>query len=392
MQLGDVLQALRSDARRNLQTTFDELGKAKDAGAADEFRKSLPDQEVAYRYSAVVADALLGERSGDLSRYLRSQGTVSAALGEDRRALRNLVTSFNTTFAAIADREKDLRAAVDELPTTLRVAMPTLQRLNAAFPPLRRFARAALPAVRSTGPTVDAALPLVRQLRGAVSAKELRGLSEDLRAATPGLATVAEQSVPVLDELRLLSSCTTEVISPWANSQVPDREYPATGPIFKEFAKSMVGLAGESRGHDANGSWFRVLGQGGTETVELADGLFGQVDTPFRGMQPTPQKTPPPLRPEVPCETQETPNLASAVGAPPASRKLDTGDPAVKRRYEKSRDVAIELQRRTLRARGIDTKVIDRDATLRDVRAVARKLGLERQLERLRAKVKADGR
>ncbi|HYF28092.1 MAG TPA: MlaD family protein [Baekduia sp.] len=392
VQLGEVVRALKSDTRRNLQTTFRELGKTQEAGGGKAFAQSLPDQEVAYRYSAIVAEALMGRRPGDLGRFVRSQAAVSAALDADRRALRDLVTNASRTFGAIAGQEADLRAAINELPRTLEVAMPTLARLNQAFPPLRRFATASLPAVRSTPATVAAVLPLVRQLRGLVGEDELRGLARDLRSATPGLATVSQQGVQVLEELRLLSSCTTEVITPYANSTVPDKEFPATGPVYKEFPKSLVGLAGESRSHDANGPWFKVLGQGGTETVSLGNGLFGTVTTPFRGVQPTPQKTPPPLRPDVPCETQEAPSLASGVGAPPASRRVNYSDPKVQARYEKARDVALELERRRLRAGGSDVKLLDRDATLRDVRAVAAKLGLRGQLDRLMAEKKERGR
>jgi phospholipid/cholesterol/gamma-HCH transport system substrate-binding protein len=100
----------------------------------------------------------------------------------------------------------------------------------------------------------------------------------------------------------------------------------------------------------------------------------------------------PPLEPETPCETQEPPNLASSVGAPPPVRKINLNSKAVKERSAKARAVAIELERRRLKADGSKLKVLDRDATMRDVTAIARKLGLERQLQRLTAKVKAGGR
>ncbi|WP_205696959.1 MlaD family protein [Conexibacter sp. SYSU D00693] len=390
VQLGEVLTALRSDTRRDLQTTLDELGRTEDAGGAKAFSDSLPDQEVAYRYSAVVAEALLGERDGDLRRWIAGQGTVAGALTEDRRALRDLVTNFRQTFAALADREDDLRAAVGELPTTLRTALPTLERLNAAFPGVRSFARASLPAIRTTGPAVDALLPLVRQLRGAVGPGELRGLSADLRRATPALAQVSRESPEVLEQLRLLSSCTTNVLVPYGDTEVYDPDFPATGPVYKEFPKSLVGLAGESRSADANGSWFKVLGSGGVETVSLGNGLFGQVSSPFRGVRPTPQKTPPPLEPTTPCETQEPPVLRSDTGAPPASRRIDPNDPKVKARYEKARSVAIELENRKLKAQGRKIRVLDRDATLKDVKALADKLGLGTQLRKLTAKAKTE--
>jgi phospholipid/cholesterol/gamma-HCH transport system substrate-binding protein len=387
VQLGEVLTALKGDVRRDLATTFQELGNAQEAGGARALNASLPDQEVAYRYSAIVSEALLGENAGDLGDFIRDQGRVAKALTADRRALRDLVTNFNRTFAAVADREADLRAAVGELPRTLETAQPALASLNAAFPSVRRFAAATRPAVRSTGPTVDAVLPFLTQLQGLVGRSELRGLTADLRRAIPGLAQVAATSVPLLEQLRLFGSCQTEVVLPGIEQKVPDPNFPATGPAYAEFFKGLVGLAGESRSFDANGPWFKVLGQGGLETVSLGGGLIGVTATPFLGVNPPVQRESPPLRPDVPCETQEPPNLETVVGAPPASRRIDT--PAVRERVAKSAKAAAAVLNERFKREGSNLRVGDRMATEAEVRAFVKRLGLQDQLERLQAKTRA---
>jgi hypothetical protein len=61
---------------------------------------------------------------------------------------------------------------------------------------------------------------------------------------------------------------------------------PGRGPGLHEAPKAFPGLAGESRSGDANGQWFRVLGAGGTNLVQLAPGMFGTTTNPILGANP----------------------------------------------------------------------------------------------------------
>ncbi len=368
VQFDQVLQALKSDVRADLRSTFAELLGTEANGGAKAFNRSLDFQPAAYRFSAIVSEALLGEKPGDLRRFLGNQGTVYAALDADPAALQGLITNFNTTTAALADREADLRAALRELPVTLRTALPTLSSLNAAFPAVRRFATAALPGVRSTGPTVDAVLPLVTQLRGLVSRGELRGLSQDLRASTPPLTRFARTTVPLLGELRTLASCASTTLIPYGNQTLDDPNFPATGPVYEEFPKSLAGLAGESRSSDANGQFFKVLGSGGLETVSLGNGLVGAATRPMKGVNPPPQKSVPPLEANAPCENQELPDLRSIPQAAPTQTRVDPNDPKVVARTKKATDVAVALKQAQLIQSGdTKTKVRDTPATLGEI-------------------------
>ncbi|MGH2898664.1 MAG: MlaD family protein, partial [Solirubrobacteraceae bacterium] len=66
VQFDQVLAALKSDTRNDLRTVFAEVGTAQDAGGAKAFSDSLRYQPAAYKFTAIVAEALLGKRPRDL--------------------------------------------------------------------------------------------------------------------------------------------------------------------------------------------------------------------------------------------------------------------------------------------------------------------------------------
>jgi phospholipid/cholesterol/gamma-HCH transport system substrate-binding protein len=380
VQFAQVLSALKSDTRNDLRQVFREVGKAQDAGGAQAFNDSLKYQPASYKFAAIVSEALLGKRPGDLGDFVRDGGAVAGAIAEDRGRLRSLVADFNTTAAALASDQSALSAAAGELPSTLRAASPALDALNAAFPDVRRFADGARPGVRSLGPTVDATLPLVRQLRGLVRPSELRGLASNLRSATPPLAQLAQTGTSVLGKVRTLASCTSNVLVPTGNDQIVDKAFPTHGPVYQDLAKFLPGLAGESRSFDPNGPWFKVLGTGGAETLNLGNGLFGSTLDPIVGNNPPPIRNRPALRPDVPCETQEPPDLRSIPKGPPTA--VNTNNAASTRREAKAQSVAVELMRRLLKIQGRDTKVLDRPITRAEIRSLAARNGLTKQLDK----------
>jgi phospholipid/cholesterol/gamma-HCH transport system substrate-binding protein len=378
VQLDQVLAALQSDTRNDLRQIFRQVGKAQDAGGARAFNESLPYQANAYRFTAIVSEALLGKRPRDLSDLVRGGGVAAQALNEPRR-LRELVSDLNTTAAAFADRERALSSAVGELPRTLRAATPALDSLNGAFPDVRRFARGARPGIRSLGPTVRATLPLLRQLRGLVQDRELGTLARNLRSATPPLAQIANSGRTVLGELRALSSCTTNVLVPFGDSKLVDQAFPTKGPVYQDMAKFLPGLAGESRSYDANSQYFKVLGTGGAETLNIGNGLFGTVLEPIVGNNPPPIRKRPPLTPEVPCETQQPPDLRTIPKGPPPS--VNTSTASARTRETKVQAAAVAVLRDELRRKNSDIKVLDRAITLDEIRAIAARNGLTKQLQ-----------
>ena len=386
VQFHEVLAILRKDVREQLKGAFSELGTAQEAGAGKAFNATLDDQAGAYRWSAVVSEALLGERPGDLGRLVKATGVVNGAIDRQPERLKTFVTDFNRTARAFADSEGNLRASVRELPVTLREAQPTFALLNEAFPSVRRFAVAARPGIRSTGPAARALVPLVRQLRGLVGEPELRGLARDLRSAIPPTARLARETVPTLEQVRALAGCTSDTLVPFGNKTVPDPNFPASGPVFQETGKALPGLAGESRSFDANGPWFKVLGAGGLETFDLGNGLFGSAVRPVAGVNPPPDRSIPPFRPDVPCETQTPPDLRTNVGkAPSRARGVDPSSKAARERYEEARKIALLYQQLLLRTKGdTTTQVLDQDATLGDLSKLPGAGNLQENIDKLK--------
>jgi phospholipid/cholesterol/gamma-HCH transport system substrate-binding protein len=365
VQFDQLLTSLQSDTRDDLKTLLKEYGNALDKGGAEAFNRSIPYFKPAYRDTAIVNDASLGLAEHDLSGYIANAGATAAALDRNPGQLKSLITDFNTTANAFAVQQGNLRSALAELPRTLRAAMPALASLNDSFPPLRAFARELDPGVRSSGPALDASIPLFAQLRGLVSQNELRGLAADLRPTVPALARLSQASIPLSQQGRFMASCQNNTVLPWSHDTVQDKQFPAEGPVYQESPKAFPGLAGESRSGDANGQWFRILTEGGTNLVQLKPGVFSTTANPILGANPPKPTKRPPLDETKVCEDQQPPDLRSQPADPPQQTTVDTSTPAFKARYDKARQVAIDWLRKDLKTEGLadKIKVSDTDAT-----------------------------
>jgi hypothetical protein len=117
--------------------------------------------------------------------------------------------------------------------------------------------------------------------------------------------------VPLYEQVRAASSCQNEVILPWSKDQIQDKTFPANRRVFEEATKPLGGLAGESRSGDANGQWFRVLLGGPTYAYPLGTDRYFLTSAPLLGANPRKPEQQTPLRPDVPCETQQQPDLRS---------------------------------------------------------------------------------
>ncbi|MEA2474060.1 MAG: phospholipid/cholesterol/gamma-HCH transport system substrate-binding protein [Thermoleophilaceae bacterium] len=320
VQFGQLLTALQSDTRQDLRTFLREYAKGVSGRGSRGFNMAVKYWEEAYRNTAISTRATLGQRPGDLQRVLKGQGKVFGALSRDEESLKLLVTSLNRLAGAFARQDQNLQATIPALRDVLRVGRPALASINNAFPSLRAFAREALPAARSSSPTLDVQIPFITQARGLVSRAELRGLVADLRPTVPDLARLNNSQTKSLAETRALASCQNTVLLPFSQTPIPDPDFPAASgqPFFKDSPRSLVGLSGESRMHDANSPIFRVLAGGGGSTLsatnEAGEQLYAQTDLPIDGVRPIKPKTRPVYRPNVPCETQQPPDMEAASG------------------------------------------------------------------------------
>jgi virulence factor Mce-like protein len=310
VSVAQVLALLRSDVRSDLQTLLAEYGSGLSDGGAEGFNEAVPYFAPAYRTTALTNDALLGRKPGrDVRRLLRGQARTFGALAARPEQLKELVTDLAAVSGALAREDAALAASVPALRDTLRAGYPALGALDATLPELRAFSRDALPGVRSTPATLDVAIPWITQARALVAPAELKGLAADLRKAVPGLVKLNDRLVPVLTQLRALSSCTNRVLVPFAESEIPSIEAGNSNQeARRQILRSFVGLSGESRVHDANTPVFHIQG---VYPSKLANGRIEPAAPPNPNL-------PPVHRPDVPCETQEPPVLA-APGGPAAT-------------------------------------------------------------------------
>ena len=339
VQLDQILTgSLQADVRRDLQVFLDEFGSALvDEGGAQSLRTLNKVSPGAFRYTSEVNQAVLGVNPHDLSSLIVNLDRVVRALDADEPALQDLITNLRITTGSFAQQSAPLETAIQELPRTIEAGNEAFASLNAAFPNTRAFAREILPGVRTAPATLDAATPLLFQLKLLARPQELRGLVSDLRPTVPHLAKLTRETIPFLEQSRALSSCFNTVILPWADDRVTggsfyDAQHGAQGRVFEETGYGLPGIAGESRSGDANGQYIRVIAGGGTNTVVTNDqstgGTLQAGLTPFPidgAMPPISASAKTPFRPEVPCETQEPPNLAALPGDPPQQQSTELG-------------------------------------------------------------------
>jgi ABC-type transporter Mla subunit MlaD len=328
VQFDQVLTSLQAPVRQDLQIFLKEFGGAlAKYGGAEGLQTTYRTSPAAFEYTSQVNQALLGEQPGDLAGFISNLDVVARELNSNSAHLQGLISNLNTVSGAFAANQASLREAVIELPRTLAAGRPALFKLNRDFPPLRAFAREALPGVHSANKALDFANPWIGQVRQLVSKPELRGLVTDLRPTIPNLAALSNDSLPFLEQARALASCFNNVVIPWSNTDIPNTDSdPPAGKVYQETAWGFSGVAGESRSGDANGQEFRVLGGGGPNTIapftspDLNGPLTGVAPFSFLGSQPSKQssaKTP--FRTDVPCETQDPPDLRSDVGPAPST-------------------------------------------------------------------------
>jgi phospholipid/cholesterol/gamma-HCH transport system substrate-binding protein len=314
VQFGQLLSVLQSDVRSDLKTFLHEFGKGLDGKGARGFNQSIRYWESAYRDSSLANDAQLGQDPHrDIQRVLNGQSRTFGALVRDENALKDLVTNFNVTFRAFAREDNALFRTVPALRDLVVVGQPSLRHLNEALPSLRAFARDALPGTRSSVPALDAQIPLIKQLRKLVTRRELRGLVAELRRDIPALVALNRSNVGVLNESRQLARCSNQVLIPFSKSRFtnfqvlggPDQQDVQNQQVHSQLGRPLVGLSGESRLADGNNQPFHI---------QLIPNANHNQPAPPTQIQTSDKLTPPKHRPDVPCETQDPPNLAAPFG------------------------------------------------------------------------------
>lgn len=349
VQLDQVLSALNSDSRTDLQELLAAYGTAlthvptpaqdvnqdpivRGKTAAQALNDASRRAPRSLRNSTIVSQALGGEEPHDVSRLVASLGRVSGALGQSESDLQGLISNFDTTLQAFATQSAALNSAVAQLPGALTTTDRAFAALDASFPNTRGFALELIPAVQELPATITAALPWITQARALVTPAELGGLSQDLVSAAPAVAALVPAQTSLVQQLDPLSRCFSQVILPGGNVALQDGANSTGTPNYQEFWYALTGLNGVGANFDGNGAYQRVLlGSGGhtfnTGPLRIygtnvrggpADTLLGNATLPALGTSPAAPSTEPPVKSSVACYTQSLPDYNGPASHGPA--------------------------------------------------------------------------
>jgi phospholipid/cholesterol/gamma-HCH transport system substrate-binding protein len=346
VQLDQVLDALNTDTRKNLQDFLIGYGdgltrkpsKADNAeqepevrgiNAAEALNKAYHRAPSAERGTAIINQAIGGTEPHDLSKLVTSIGKVTSALNVHEQQLGELIGNFNSFFRSFANQASSLRAAVAVLPSSLRNIDHGLRELDAAFPATKTFATDILPGVRNTPKTVTATLPWIAQVEASLAPTELGGVAKALEAATPQLAQLTAEQTPFYKQTELFNKCLTNVIFPAGNTKLQDGAATTGVEDYKEFWYGLTGLAGIGQSFDGNGTLTHFLVGAGGPT--LSSGQASAQGTSIKGLKllahasqqplgtrPAFPKTEPAYKPQAPCYKQALPEFNGPLSQGPA--------------------------------------------------------------------------
>ncbi len=347
VQLDQVLDALNTETRANLQSFLINYGEAltrkpeaaenaeqepevRGLNAAQALNRVYARGPASLRGGAVDAQAVTGTEPHDLSKLIASIGRITAALNVHEQDLSELFPNFNTFFAALASQSAGLKTLVAELPATLTSVDQGLAGLDQSFPPTRAFAHDILPGIRNTNRTVAATLPWIEQVKASLAPDELGGVAKGLKESVPSLARLTSEQTPLYKQTEAFNECMTKVIYPAGNTKIQDGPNTTGVENYKEFWYSLVGLDSIGQGFTGNGPSVRFLvGNSGQTLRSQPVGILGahvktqgqlltRAPLPPLGTRPAYPAEEPPYQPLVPCDTQALPNFNGPLSQGPA--------------------------------------------------------------------------
>lgn len=323
VQLDQVLSTLQTGTRENLKELVEQYRAALDEGGAQAFGDAAEPSAGAFAGSAQVAEATRGREDGDLAGLVEDGGRVAAAASRDDERLAELVTGLNRTVRGLAAGQDNLARAVSELDGVVEQAGPALEAVNELVPPARRFVADVRPGIQAAPPTLRAAVPLLDQVAGLLRADELPELRRELDPAVRSLASLTPDLVDLFELVTPVTECLRRNAVPTLKTPLEDPPNSTRQPVYRDLLYGLVGLAGASRSFDGNGPAVRYHAGFGDATVTTArvpgtnELLFGLTDEPLLGSRPRYTGQLPPFRTDVPCVSQEPPDLRAETGPAP---------------------------------------------------------------------------
>jgi phospholipid/cholesterol/gamma-HCH transport system substrate-binding protein len=347
VQLDQVLDALNTDTRANLQTLLIEFGSAltreptaaenaeqdpavRGLNAAQALKKLYIDSPKALKNGAIVTQAFGGVEERDLSKLIAGAEKLSASLNVHEQALGELIGNFNTFLGSLAAQSASLSATVAQLPGALQSGGRAAVNFNAAAPTIRTFSLELAHSTEQTGSTIAAAFPWIEQLTALFGPEELGAYAKGLKAAAPTLASLIVSSPPFFKQTDLFSKCLSNVFFPSGNAKLQDGSSTSGVEDYKEFWYAMAGLAGIGQSFDGNGPLDRFMISTGSQTLKSAPAsvvgvstrtglpLLARTSQSPLGTRPAFPTSEPPYKPLVPCYTQAVPNFNGPLSEGPA--------------------------------------------------------------------------
>lgn len=339
VQLDEVLTALQSPQREDLQELLEGFGTALDhrptaaedltqdpdvqgLTAAEALNKTFDYGEAAGRDTAIVFQALQGTEPHDLSGLIRSTSRFMAAIASREQQLQDLLTNFNITTGALAAESDDLSETVRLLGPTLSTTRTSLFHLNETLPYLRTFAIELRPGIAELPATIRATDPWLTQAKPLLGKAELGGLVKLLRQGQPYLSGATGAGLSAFPSLTKTSNCFSNVVVPTGDQVITD-QFSTGQPNYREAFYGFTALAGESQNFDANGPYVRFQAGGGPVRVRSpnpvgtfqGEQLTGFTIAPLLGTQPV-LGPKPQINHKVACHTQAPPALNGPAGQP----------------------------------------------------------------------------
>lgn len=348
VQLDQVLDALNTETRANLQSFLINYGEAltrhpeaaenaeqepevREVNAAEAINKAYARGPRALRGGAVDTQAVTGTEPEDLSKLVASINKVASALNVHEQDLSELFPNYNSFAASLAANAANLKQLVAELPTNLRNVQSGLRGLDESFTPTRTFVHDILPGVKNTPPTVAAALPWIEQVKDSVAPSELGGVAKGLQEAVPSLTRLETEQTVLYEQTELFNKCMTNVIYPAGNAKLQDGSSTTGVENYREFWYSLVGLDGLGQNFNGNGPYVKFLvGNSGALLRSQPAAITGAPTATKRepllthspltplGTRPAFPAEEPQYEPFVPCYKQALPNFNGPLSQGPA--------------------------------------------------------------------------
>jgi virulence factor Mce-like protein len=334
VQLDQILDALNTDTRSDLQTLLAEYGSAltrkptaaQDAeqnpavhglNAAQALKKTYYDSPEALKGAAIVNQSLGGVEQHDISNLIAGVEKFTAALNVHEQQLGEWVGNFNTFLGAFAAQSTSLSNAVALLPATLHNASSAFTNFNAASPAIRKFSLDLIPGVEQIPATNIAAEPWIEQTQASFAPTELGGVAKGLREAAPTIAGLITPQPAFFKQTDLFSKCLSKIFFPSGNVKLQDGSSTTGVEIYREFWYAMAGVAGIGQSFDGNGPTSRFMVETGSQTLRSGPAsavgassrgaklrLLAHTSQPPLGTRPAFSASEPPYKPLVPCYTQ----------------------------------------------------------------------------------------